>query len=535
MQQLTLQPLLKFITGAPAARITRADLSELQAQVTAQQQAKEQCQQSGAAEKLYLAIFQAHDFFRDTPEISPEKLITQIDKILTENKCAYSVQCHPPRHPKNSFYYDGEKAPGINQFYDLACYHPMARRHHRGHHQFNNQYSIFYMRCEVTPKGILFGNLQIDDKGEKDWAHKTLGRVLRRPKNIYRMMIQQAIKHALAAGHRNILFQAGDACEISQWNQAQFCRVTVTEKNFASINKVYEKEKARFSYPRGRAFTRSPGNLRAEVVIKTTPGKYTTVQRVANTPSLLYEIGRLSTTKAYSGTPAVSILYSAVRAAGAAARQGDVATVRITLKKLIRNLTGVTPPGQDRPAQEKEISALLAEEAATEIEFTDYRLVWALEDYLNRWGYNKILLAFFIRIKRVELRGPRPRGFGKYLYYNVNHYHAKHTYQLKDLEPPVRGKTYLTDRNNKYALNFNRLNSQSPRAKVHNWYETEVPAQLKKLGLGYKKVKIYRQRGAKRQPAPRLENHGRLGKICPAPPGALLNPPKLSPPRGFTL
>ena len=69
-------------------------------------------------------------------------------------------------------------------------------------------------------------------------------------KNVYSMMVQQALKHAVERGKKDILFQAGDANEIAQWGQHYFKTVTVTKRNF---NKFYENyaNKIKLFGPRG--------------------------------------------------------------------------------------------------------------------------------------------------------------------------------------------------------------------------------------------------------------------------------------------
>ena len=105
---------------------------------------------------------------------------------------------------------------------------------------------------------------------------KPLGRELRRKKNLYGIMIQQAVKHALSRARTEIMFQAGDACEIAQWRQKNFCQITVTEKNYALVNKIYQEEMDRFVAGPGVVIPRPDLSERDEVVIKTTAAGYIT-------------------------------------------------------------------------------------------------------------------------------------------------------------------------------------------------------------------------------------------------------------------
>ena len=78
--------------------------------------------------------------------------------------------------------------------------------------------SIFYMRCEETPAQLLIGNMQIDFrkeeyKGAAPYFPKSLGR----PSNIFKLMVQEAIKWGLTKDNKKIIFHAGYANYISQW------------------------------------------------------------------------------------------------------------------------------------------------------------------------------------------------------------------------------------------------------------------------------------------------------------------------------
>ena len=175
MHQLTLQPVLKFIAAQGRAAVTPGDLRQLTGQLRQQLAAKKRQGHNCGAEKLYLRILTTTDFFAGRPRLPCADWLTQINELLVRKNYGYQVQTHPARHPENTFY--SHKSPPYQSepSYDLACYHPAAREHRRGHHGVNGQFSIFYMRCEPMGKRILFGNMQIDDKGKRDWARKTPG------------------------------------------------------------------------------------------------------------------------------------------------------------------------------------------------------------------------------------------------------------------------------------------------------------------------------------------------------------------------
>ena len=115
----------------------------------------------------------------------------------------------------------------------------MSPTQRTAHHQIKNyppqgQKSVFYIRCEEFGNSILIGNMQIDDKSSAlAWADKAKGSVLLKRSNIYKMMIQEAIKHALDENKDSILFQAGHAADLAQNEPSKIYknREIITEKN----------------------------------------------------------------------------------------------------------------------------------------------------------------------------------------------------------------------------------------------------------------------------------------------------------------
>ena len=120
-----------------------------------------------------------------------------------------------------------------------------------------------------------------------------------------------------------------------------------------------------------------------------------------------------------------------------------------------------------------------------------------LEGYIVRWGYDKILLNRFRGIKRVDLQGTIPEGFGKYVYYNTQKHRENRTYNKADCLKPELGKSYVVCRENKYNINFQRTPADIKRRRLFDWYENVIPAQLKRFGLRYEKIKIISHKKSK--------------------------------------
>ena len=78
-----------------------------------------------------------------------------------------------------------------------------------GHHDDGERKSVFYCRAEWQDKNILLGNLQIDAPRQELFQNTAQENILLRRRNLYRTMVQEALKHAVSAGAQKIIFQAG--------------------------------------------------------------------------------------------------------------------------------------------------------------------------------------------------------------------------------------------------------------------------------------------------------------------------------------
>ena len=352
------------------------------------------------------------------------------------------------------------------------------------------------MRCEVLGEQILFGNLQIEDKGTELWHTPALGRELLRPKNIYGMMIQQAVKHALQTGQKEILFQAGDAVQISQWRTANFSRIKVTPDNYAKVNMIYEETCRLLAAGPGVIFKKPNRYHVLEAVVRATPEILETRRVRPEQLSLLAVIPHLIDVKAHTSvgwrTSAAQIANlgrEECRELFWAGASADLLHARLEL--LLIQLTGCTPIPAARTAQCAHLAALTNYFKTTPTLNLDQQFRAITEAYFSAWGYDKILLEYFPSLRKMVLRGERPTNFGNYFYYNQAARSDKRLYHVKNCRPPVLGKSYLVSKEASYDINLYKMRGPVQNAEIHNWYETEIPRQLKKYGLGYKKVSIY--------------------------------------------
>ena len=388
MKKLTLRPIWKLITTGRGAYITSGAFRELKNQLRRQITTRAARAQNSSREKLYLDILTAKDYFAGRAKISPAELIDEIDTILVEKNYGYRRCPKSASHPSNSFYMNSSPIARGIQLHDLAFFNAAAQKHRQGHHKLDGQYSIFYMRCEANQERILFGNMQVDDRGKEDWTNKALGDELRRSKNIYGMMIQQAVKHALENGFRKIMFQAGDACELAQWKVKNFMNQKVTEKNYAQINECYEREISYFTAAPGTIIERPEMQNKPEFIIKSSPNSYVTQNLHENPHSILSEI--YNSTENPLAVMRDNQAWIQQLKCEKEIRARRPRRAHIEFKKLIKELIGMIPPGPDTAAQiadweERAPATTLRHQTAEKI----------IESYLERWGYDKILLEHF--------------------------------------------------------------------------------------------------------------------------------------------
>ena len=506
MNELTIRPLAKFIAAQGRTELTAGDLQQLQGQLKRKIAQKEQQGLGIRAEKLYMGILTAQDYFAGRRRITVKELLSQVSTLLIDQNYGYTRKIHWATHSGNSFYGHRTSPGKATPPYDLAFYH-VGSPPHSSHYRNKKQNSVFYMRCEVALERILFGNLQIDDRGREPWRDKALGEELRRPKNIYRMMIQQAVKYGVEIGKKDIWFQAGVASEIAQWSQAAFAQLQVTKKNFAQINELYARKVRWLGQPPGAVLECSNDTGTAEVVVSVARGVCTTRRLCTKGPSVLMEVGLMHRGKAYadphsSGSHVGDVVWDGAEACAQVFRQPAAgAKVHAQLNKLIKDLTGVSTPATAAAAQIAELTALRRKAAANLSRLHARQFMLLIEEYLTRWGYDQIIIKKFPGIKKLNLQRPCPPGELNYVYYNGNSSDNKKTYRQKDYRAPVLGQSYLVPSNNKLKIDFRTNLRLVARARVHSWYEMEIPAQLKKLGLGCEKVQITTRKNGRLQAA----------------------------------
>ena len=165
-------------------------------------------------EDNYLKIL-AHlkDNFNNRSRLSTAEILTLTDQFIQDNNFSYFAR-ETPVAQQNIFY------DAADRVYDVAFFNRAAANIIECHHKYQGLSSVFYARFEEKDDHVLIGNLQIDDRHKNNvWAQNDLRTILLMRKNIYRAMIQESLKFALAGKKLRIFFQTGDSEQHTQKRQ----------------------------------------------------------------------------------------------------------------------------------------------------------------------------------------------------------------------------------------------------------------------------------------------------------------------------
>ena len=213
MKEITILPLSQFFARLGRPYVFCAELSQLEDKI---RRTRAQKQATGsttpnltAQEDEYLRLLaQVKKVLPAREKIPHKKVIRELSKIMRaegyEHKKVRRAKAYP-----NCF----AREDTASTFYDLAFFNPYYKEY-RGtnqvHHSHKSAPGIFYLRCEenaARPEEIVFGNLQIESGSPRDWLDPARGKVLTKRKNLYREMVQQAVKHALGRKKPEFFFK----------------------------------------------------------------------------------------------------------------------------------------------------------------------------------------------------------------------------------------------------------------------------------------------------------------------------------------
>ena len=395
--------------------------------------------------------------------------------------------------------------------YDLAFYSPLGSElgANRGHHNENSQNSIFYFRTETWGRTALLGNLQIDAPPASQHYSTKLNILLRR-KNLYTVMVQEALKHAVSSGKERIIFQAGSAVAWAQWQSKIVLRKTViTPTNYPVFAQHYKENCAQLEKlslgiipapqsPREKKFhekylRRASGS--SMIVYDKQPGKIS-ARRIFTAPlagSLHYAI---------HGCYMHRIKHSATRTpimAEFSKAHKEWETISVAVRQAqpekivdaMENILGIIDPGHQVTRREEKITYLSGLNFAEIVTAASRRLAWNthlvwLEKYLEKFNHAKVLLQHFPEIQVIDFTEAQA---GRHRFYLSPIDGAYFYLDQKDFFQPKLGARYLE------GVQYFRGGQASPLSvknyNVYLWYEKTLPKILTSLGLAIEKVTLF--------------------------------------------
>ena len=514
-----IQPLLGLIrSGKPQLRIN--DLKQVRQKIQNARAAKlknPDPYQAGSVyiERKYLQIINELIAGINTPTITPAELVRRTSEIIQKKGFSYITNQHEAAHDNSYFPQLGQKSPAhkpqenFSEAYDIAFYHPMSQKSRKAHHFFQPEPysrkkplpSVFYMRVEEygNPERVLIGNIQVDDKDRNSWKNQLVGQIMLMKKNLNSMMIQQAIRHAWAAGKREIVFQGGDAALCSQGLTLYGVPVSVmiTSENIKKHERIYEAAVKEFSeipvghvtetgaivYARdeNKVHLAEPGNYYFGLLNYLEKYDFAVKNKVAATIRKLYA--------AYSREP------------GNLKQQIRIINKIFNDTHLFAEKDSIKDNAAQHDKKLSTLAGLLQNYTGRKLDKSSY--LEMLDTFLVSFGYKeKLTASAWLHTTNIPHQSHHPGEL-----YVDSRYERVHIYHKKDFihRPQLGRRHYLFSYN---FQNFNQLSHDIRNYKIWNYYENIIPKVLKKLKLKYERNVLVRWRYAGPGKRPKVQTTG---------------------------
>ena len=505
MHKYTVAPLVRIFSGTGRDYVTRKELFVTQASWPKTPTGN---RRADAVYRNYHAVFEfLTSKFHDRTKISQEEIIDAGNTFLRSSGYGFGRALCKPASTRRIY-----QTLGQVPCYDWAYFPPagtdpfIPQKPGHSHHR-----ALFYHREEILNDITILGNLQIDNIRAGAWKDPTLENTLLWRKNLYRMMVQEAIKQALESGTRRIIFQAGGGAAWAQWNSEFIDKTTrVTPENFSEFEQQYHRRCHIFDQLRlGPNYLPSvtpDGELpysemtgpydsdfvnRRFLVYDKTPEFCTgyllfgPIQRVCFFEQLLHYLWNLPAA-ARKKHPYMDF-YDARRGLNqfwAGFTYHEPAWLLPALTTIFQTLDPEFVP--KAPATQERILAMLRP-PQKEV-FSCVGREWKiktpwLDEFLFSFDYHKVFLRACPEIRLI----PLPDGYGpfKYLFIDqTNHYNV--TVRRENIRPPKIGDHYSV---HGYKNQAGWLCAPPRRkAQVYAWYERTLPKILTRLQLGVEKI-----------------------------------------------
>ena len=492
MKKITLQPVIKFLDSLNRDYVFFNEFQQLEQKIINRREqnlAVTGHTDSVETDTRYLEIIQKlKSQFAGQKKISCAQVLTGLSKILVTENWTYKKARHKSKH-KNIFRRDSS----INDYYDVAFYNKAHTRNRgRSHYQHRGMSSVIYARCEEfpdEPEKILIGNLQKDTR-QTGWTEPGIGKILQQPKNLERELIQQVVKHALGKKKTKILFQAGDAVQLAQWDAVKIKKIVINEKNYPQYLKNYQKKLKQFA----KLSVGDEFNYPDEEIVYEKTGDYFKTYYAPKVMDSAIKFLLKTIPEQKNDTLLRSALAGRWSGIGLAIAQDNEELLFERFNNLLEDL-GIAPQARrDRREKIKYLAQIArtwrAQEQGTDN--TTTTLMPRLEKYLEKFNYHQALCAAWPHMRMVAWGG-------KNHYLDLTIAHNICTFYREKLFRPELGKTYYKEVN---VFNYNRIyqdyhyRRENFKDRIFFWYEKRLPKILKSLGLTCRRVPIVTTRSS---------------------------------------
>ena len=499
-----MRALEKLLTPEQSSAVSKKALLELQAHYLAL--AGQGCAESETAQNHVNLIAALLKKFGDREKLPCVPLQAATDNYLRAQGYAPTAQMRSPATARR-LYPEPEAV-----CYDLAFYSSLYNHIRRGHHNDGTKSALFYFRAERWGKTLVLGNLQIDAPASCPGKNSPELNIILRRRNIYAGMIHEALKHAVAAGMKRIIFHAGSAAAWAQWQTK-----IVTEKTLVTPE-IYARSRHNYN-ERCALLAQIPLGIHAMQGLTVHDNPYAKLMPEhyaydASRALLVYDKkpGQISGQWLYGYNGKAGLNYTLFHYCRTRSRGAERAKYQLGHQKLLgwgeqinaavidKNPVKIVSV-MDELAQffqpnfkithtsvkHKYMAELL--EQAQESKGGDL-LGWPifyrwLDHFSERFGYDKIILSACPEIKIIETSR---RYFGRKLFY-VDPTHGENWHLTpQSFAPPKIGKYAV--RAWEVQLNGSRRPLRPGRLAVYDWYEVLVPKMLATAGLKFRKVPL---------------------------------------------
>ena len=471
------------------------DIEQLETKIVNQRKRKladPKQKHSVVVEDNYLKIIShLKDSFKNQSRISAAEILTLTDQFIRGNNFSYFARKNPIAL-NNLFYDEADRA------YDVAFFNRAASNFIECRHKYQGLSSVFYARFEEKEDHVLIGNLQIDDRHKNNAsAQNDFRTVLLMRKNIYRAMIQESIKFALAGKKLRILFQTGDSEQHTQKDNLSYRlkKVKINNQNYAKYCAMHEKLLKKFDALQlgDSGLNFNYGRLSHGVIIEKSPDSYTSVFNCypSGTNSLLsavHEYYNQALERRYylDEDERIQDLYVKIRAHNQTMFESYYRNNPTDVLNEINKIFTVIEHNY-RENNRKEKLTYLREHISASHSHETIRGV--IDKFLIKFRYHEIFLnrlPFMCMIKSSEVT--KKNCFSGNIFFDSRYEPLiTETFDKSKIIVPQIGKTLLVNEN---FPGQELIEADFFEKTLYNFYDKELPKLFTQAGLKFKKTII---------------------------------------------